>query len=154
MFPDKQAAVQIQVQVMPEAEGLELPDYQTPHAAGMDLYAAISEPVVLEPSARVLISTGLRIAVPVGYEAQIRPRSGLALRHGITVLNTPGTIDADYRGTVQVIVANLGQQQFVIERGNRIAQMVICPVVRADWERVDEVPRTARGEGGFGHTGE
>ncbi len=145
--------MQIQVQVTPEAEGLPLPAYQTTHAAGMDLRAAVSEPLVLRPGHRALVSTGLRIAIPPGYEAQIRPRSGLALRQGLTLLNSPGTIDADYRGVVEVIVANLGEEPIVINRGDRIAQMVICPVARAAWQPVDRLPDTERGAGGFGHTG-
>jgi dUTP pyrophosphatase len=149
--PDR--CLQVRVQVMPEADGLGLPEYQTLHAAGMDLRAAIPEPVTLAPGERTLLSVGLRIAVPVGYEAQIRPRSGLALRSGLAVLNSPGTIDADYRGTVQVILANLGAEPITINRGDRIAQLVVCPVQRVEWEPVAEVPPTDRGEGGFGHTG-
>lgn len=144
----------IQVQVMPEARGLPLPEYQTPHSAGMDLRAAISEPVTIEPGQRCLISTGLRIALPVGYEAQIRPRSGLAIDHGITVLNSPGTVDADYRGTIKVVLINLGSEPFTINYGERIAQLIIAPVSRAEWEPVAEVAQTARGPGGFGSTGQ
>ena len=146
--------VVIPVQVMPEAEGLPLPEYQTPHAAGMDLRAAISEPVTLQPGERLLISTGIRIALPAGYEAQVRPRSGLASKHGITLLNSPGTIDADYRGTVKVVLINLGAEPFTIERGERIAQLVLAPVTRAQWESVPKVDETARGPGGFGSTGQ
>ena len=146
-------SVVIPVQVMPEAEGLPLPDYQTPHSAGMDLRAAISEPVTLPPGQRRLISTGIRIALPPGYEAQVRPRSGLAIKDGITLLNAPGTIDADYRGTIQVILINLSAEPFAINRGDRIAQLVIAPVTRAQWQPVDEVDETARGPSGFGSTG-
>jgi len=146
-------AVVIPVQVMPEAEGLPLPDYQTSHSAGMDLRAAISEPVTLRPGQRRLISTGIRIALPAGYEAQVRPRSGLAIKDGITLLNAPGTIDADYRGTIQVVLINLGAEPFAINRGDRIAQLVIAPVTRARWQPVDEVEETARGPSGFGSTG-
>ena len=120
-------------------------------AAGMDLFAA--EDATLEPGETKLVSTGLRIAVPEGYEAQIRPRSGLALNHSITIPNAPGTIDADYRGVVKVILHNLGKSPFHIQRGDRIAQMVIAKVERAEWEEVNELPDTKRGEGGFGHTG-
>ncbi len=138
---------------MPEAEGLPLPDYQTPHSAGMDLRAAVSEPVTLQPGQRQLISAGIRIALPAGYEAQVRPRSGLAIKDGITLLNAPGTIDADYRGTIQVVLINLGAEPFAINRGDRIAQLVIAPVTRAEWQPVDEVDETARGPSGFGSTG-
>jgi dUTP pyrophosphatase len=121
----------------------------------MDLRAAVPEddPTVLAPGQRVLAPTGLTIALPAGYEAQVRPRSGLALKHGVTCLNTPGTIDADYRGEVKVILINLGQEPFIIRRGERIAQMVIAPVTQATWEKVDVLPETARGAGGFGSTG-
>ncbi|MCD6361747.1 MAG: dUTP diphosphatase [Armatimonadetes bacterium] len=141
------------ISIDPEGEGLELPAYATEGSAGMDLRAAIEDELVLEPGARALVPTGIRIAVPPGYEAQVRPRSGLALRHGITLPNAPGTIDADYRGPVAVIMANLGDEPFVIRRGDRIAQLVIAPVARAALEVVPELPRTGRGEGGFGHTG-
>lgn len=119
----------------------------------MDLRAALDEPLALAPGERALVPTGLRLALPPGYEAQVRPRSGLAIRHGITMLNTPGTIDSDYRGEVKVIVVNLGQESFVIQPGDRIAQLVVSPVVRAELVEVDELPDSARGEGGFGHTG-
>jgi dUTP pyrophosphatase len=119
----------------------------------MDLYAAIDDDVTLAPGERVLISTGIRIAVPEGYEAQVRPRSGLAVRHGLSMVNTPGTIDSDYRGVVRVLLINHGTESCTIRRAERIAQMVICPVVRAEWVETDELPQTARGEGGFGHTG-
>jgi len=149
----RQEALRIPVQVQPEGEGLELPSYATAGAAGMDLRAAIEGEVVLTPGERALVSCGVRIALPAGYEAQVRPRSGLALRHGITLLNAPGTIDSDYRGTVAVILANLGDEPFVIRRGERIAQLVIAPVARAELVEVEELPDSDRGEGGFGHTG-
>jgi dUTP pyrophosphatase len=135
------------------AAGLDLPAYETEHAAGMDLVAAVDEPVVLAPGARALVPTGLAIALPEGYEAQIRPRSGLAARNGLTVLNAPGTIDADYRGEIKVILANLGEDAFTVERGMRIAQMVVAPVTRIEWDEVDVLPESARGAGGFGSTG-
>ncbi len=134
---------------------LPLPDYQTPHAAGLDLLAAVGHdtPVVLQPGDRALVPTGLAIALAAGTEAQIRPRSGLALKHGVTVLNAPGTIDADYRGEIGVILVNLGEQSFVVRRGERIAQMVIAPVSRTEFETVETLDDTARGGGGFGSTG-
>ncbi len=145
--------VTIEVQRMPEAEGLPLPEYATAGSAGMDLFAAVDKDEVIEPGERKLITTGLKMAIPAGYEGQIRPRSGLALKHGITMLNSPGTIDSDYRGVVQVIVANLGAEPFVIHRGDRIAQLVIAPVAKAFLMETEELPETARNEGGFGHTG-
>lgn len=145
--------IQIQVQVLPHGEGLDLPAYATPHAAGMDLRAALGEPVSLKPMERALVPTGLSLAIPVGYEAQIRPRSGLALKHGLTCLNTPGTIDADYRGEVKVLLVNLGADTFVIQRGERIAQMVVAAHAVAALRRVDALTETQRGAGGFGHTG-
>lgn len=145
--------LKLPISLDPEGEGLDLPAYATEGSAGMDLRAAVQEDLTIAPGGRALVPTGMRIAVPPGYEAQVRPRSGLALRHGITLLNTPGTIDADYRGPVGVIMANLGAEPFVIRRGDRIAQLVITPVVRAALEVVPELPDTARGEGGFGHTG-
>jgi dUTP pyrophosphatase len=125
----------------------------TEHAAGMDLRAAVGEPVTLEPGRHALIPTGIRIAVPFGYEAQVRPRSGLAAKHGVTILNTPGTIDADYRGEVCVILVNHGRDSFVIARGDRIAQMVVAPVTRVQVQMTGKLDATARGDGGFGHTG-
>jgi dUTP pyrophosphatase len=147
--------VTIQVATLPHFEGLALPAYETEHAAGMDLRAAISEsePIILESGARCMTPTGLTIAIPPGYEAQIRPRSGLAYKHGVTCLNTPGTIDADYRGEVKVILINLGQTPFVIKRGERIAQMVVAPVTQATWEKTQVLSQTARGGAGFGSTG-
>ncbi len=143
----------VAVTTLPHAAGLDLPAYATEHAAGMDLCAAVSNDVVIEPGKRALIPTGLSIALPEGYEAQVRPRSGLALKNGITVLNSPGTIDADYRGEVQVILANLGDQAFTVLRGMRIAQMVVASHARVEWQAVSELPQTARGAGGFGSTG-
>ena len=137
----------------PDCADLPLPEYETTHAAGVDLRASVREPLTLAPGERALVPTGLRIALPEGYEAQIRPRSGLAIKHGISLLNSPGTIDADYRGEIRIIVANLGQDAFTIQRGDRIAQMVVAPVTRAEWRLVETLDETARGEGGFGHTG-
>ncbi len=149
------AAPQIAVKVLDHFIGLDLPRYETAGSAGMDLRAALSdaEPMTLETGARALIPTGLAIALPDGFEAQIRPRSGLALKHGITCLNAPGTIDADYRGEVQVLLINHGETPFVIRRGERVAQMVIAPVVQAQWSLATILPGTARGAGGFGSTG-
>ena len=139
--------------VDPSQSDLPLPAYATEHSAGMDVRAAVDEAVVLRPGASVLVPTGFSIALPDGYEAQIRPRSGLALRHGIGILNSPGTIDADYRGEVRIILTNFGTEDFRIQRGERIAQMVIAPYARARWEEVDALDETERGAGGFGHTG-
>jgi dUTP pyrophosphatase len=130
-----------------------LPEYSTVHSAGMDIRANLSEPIVLKPLERVLVPTGLFIELPVGYEAQIRPRSGLALKKGITVLNSPGTIDADYRGEVGIILVNLSREDFVIQHGERICQMVIARHEHIAWEEVEVLEETARGAGGFGHTG-
>lgn len=130
-----------------------LPTYATPQSAGMDLRANIEEPIVLKPFERRLIQTGLYIALPVGFEAQIRPRSGLALKHGITVLNSPGTIDADYRGELMVLLINLSQEEFVINPGERVAQMVIARHEQVDFELVEQLDDTERGAGGYGHTG-
>jgi len=131
----------------------ELPGYATSLSAGMDLRANIEEPVLLKPLERKLIPTGIFMELPAGYEAQIRPRSGLAIKKGITILNTPGTIDADYRGEVRVILVNLSADDFIVEDGERICQMVIASHVQADWEEVDVLNETERGAGGFGHTG-
>ena len=131
----------------------ELPEYSTEHAAGMDLRANLNEEVILEPFERMLIPTGLFIELPIGYEAQVRPRSGLALKKGITVLNSPGTIDADYRGEIMVILINLSTEKFVIQHGERIAQMIVASHESVNWERVEILEDTIRGEGGFGHTG-
>lgn len=138
---------------LPHAEGLPLPCYMSDDAAGMDLLAANNDPLVILPGTRVLIPTGLQMAVPSGFEAQVRPRSGLALKQGIAVLNSPGTIDADYRGEVKVILANFGQEPFVIMRGDRIAQLVVARLCRMIPSECGELPETYRGEGGFGHTG-
>lgn len=145
--------VEIAVTRLPHNTDLPLPAYETAQSAGMDLAAAIDAPVTLAPGARAMVPTGLAIALPAGYEAQVRPRSGLAAKNGVTVLNTPGTVDADYRGEVKVILINLGDDAFEIERGMRIAQMVIAPVTQASFAEVDTLPETARGMGGFGSTG-
>jgi dUTP pyrophosphatase len=145
----------VPVKTLPHFDGLELPHYATEQSAGMDLRAAVpaDEPLTLEPGARTLVPTGLQIALPTGYEAQVRPRSGLAVKHGITVLNSPGTIDADYRGEIKVILVNLGSEPFVIERGERVAQMVIARHAHVQWENRDALAETMRGSGGFGSTG-
>lgn len=145
--------VDVSVVQLPHGKGMDLPHYATEHAAGMDLMAAIEGTLVLEPGHRAIVPTGLSIALPVGYEAQVRPRSGLAAKNGVTVANAPGTIDADYRGEVGVILINLGQDAFVIERGMRIAQMVVAPVTTISWVSTDTLPETERGSGGFGSTG-
>lgn len=147
------STIEIFVKTHPHFEGLSLPDYQTAGSSGMDLLAACQESIVLAPGLRVLVPTGISVSIPAGIEAQIRPRSGLAIRHGITLLNTPGTIDSDYRGEIQVIMINLGQENFVVQRGMRIAQMVISQIVKATLVSVDNLDATMRGSGGFGHTG-
>lgn len=147
------SSVPVAILRLPEGEGLPLPAYMSEHAAGADLCAAISEELTLLPGARALVPTGFAIALPDGYEAQVRPRSGLALRHGVTCLNSPGTIDADYRGPVCVVLANLGSEPFVVRRGDRIAQLIVAPVSRAGFTAVEELPETARAAGGFGSTG-
>ncbi|MTI01167.1 dUTP diphosphatase [Roseibium sp. RKSG952] len=146
-------SVKLELKKLAHAADLPLPAYQSDLAAGLDLMAATDGPITLEPGKRALVQTGLAIALPAGYEAQVRPRSGLAAKHGVTVLNTPGTIDADYRGEVKVILINLGDAPFVVEHGMRIAQMVIAPVVQAGIVEVSELSDTARGAGGFGSTG-
>jgi len=148
-------SIEIPIRRLAHAEGLPLPAYETPGSAGMDLRAAVpeGEPMTLRPGARAMAPTGLCIAVPPGYEAQVRPRSGLAARQGVTCLNTPGTVDSDYRGEVKVILINLGEEDVVIRRGDRIAQMVICPVVQAGWTESETLDETQRGAGGFGSTG-
>ena len=143
--------IEIGLKRLPHGEGLPLPSYATEHAAGMDVVAA--ESLTLDPGRRHAVATGFAIAIPHGYEVQVRPRSGLALKHGITCLNTPGTIDSDYRGEVKVILANLGQGPFEIVRGERIAQLVPAPVLRARFDEVEDLDATARGAGGFGSTG-
>jgi len=145
--------MKVEFKKLPHAEDLPLPSYESEFAAGMDLRAAVQEPIELQPGKRKLIPTGLQMALPKGYEAQIRPRSGLAYRNGITMLNTPGTIDADYRGELKVLAVNLGTDPFVIRHGDRLAQMVIAPVIQADVREVDVLSETERGDGGFGSTG-
>ena len=143
--------VRVEVKRLPHGEGLDLPHYATDGAAGMDIVAA--EDVTLAAGARHAVATGLAVAIPQGYEIQVRPRSGLAIKHGITVPNTPGTIDSDYRGELKVILINHGTEDFPIARGDRVAQLVLAPVIQAAWAEVDELDATTRGEGGFGSTG-
>jgi len=148
------ASLTVHIVREPEALDLPLPQYATAGSAGMDLCAAIDGEIIIEAGGRALISTGIRMALPDGFEAQVRPRSGLAVRHGITVLNSPGTIDADYRGVIQVPLINLGQEPVTVRRGDRIAQMIVAPVVKVAWiEAVAPLPATTRSDGGFGHTG-
>lgn len=144
-------SIKVEVKRLPHGAGLPLPAYATDGAAGMDVVSA--EEVTIAPGARHAVATGLALAIPQGYEIQVRPRSGLALKHGITVPNTPGTIDSDYRGELKVILINLGHEPFAIARGDRVAQLVLAPVVQAAWDEVAELDATARGEGGFGSTG-
>lgn len=152
--PEEDAApVEIAVRRLPGAEDLPLPAYQTEDAAGMDLHAAVVRPREIDSGGIALVPTGIAMALPRGYEAQLRPRSGLALNHGISLPNAPATIDADYRGEIRVIVINHGPKPFTVTRGLRIAQMVVQPVVRATWREIDELPPSDRGGGGFGHTG-
>jgi dUTP diphosphatase len=154
--PDGEAGpVQVSIQRLAHGASLPLPGYETAHSAGMDLTAAIEDGAAIElkPGERALIPTGFAIALPEGYEAQVRPRSGLAYKNGVTVLNTPGTIDADYRGEVKVILANFGSETFRVTRGMRIAQMVVAPVTRVAWQMTESLTETARGAGGFGSTG-
>ena len=145
--------VPVAVTVLRNGAGIPLPRYASVGAAGMDLVAALETPLTLEPGERAAVPTGIALALPEGYEAQVRPRSGLALKHGLTVLNSPGTIDADYRGEVKVILINLGPEDFTIRRGDRIAQLLISPVSQAAWDEVETLDDTARGTGGFGSTG-
>ena len=147
--------VKVEIRQLPHGEGLALPAYQSAHAAGLDLLAAVPEdvPLILAPGTHALVPTGLTIALPPGYEAQVRPRSGLAAKHGVTVLNSPGTIDADYRGEIGVLLINHGAKPFPIQRGERIAQMVVASVVRAELVVAASLSATERGEGGFGSTG-
>jgi dUTP pyrophosphatase len=149
------ASIRIDVRRLPHAEGLALPAYQSAHAAGLDLLAAVPEdtPLVLLPGKHAMVPTGLTIALPEGYEAQVRPRSGLAAKHGVTVLNAPGTVDADYRGEINVLLINHGAEPFAIRRGERIAQMVIASITRAEFVAADQLSSTERGSGGFGSTG-
>lgn len=143
----------IRVRLLREGSADVLPAYQTEGASGMDLRADIEGEVVIPPMGRALVPTGISVALPAGVEAQVRPRSGLAIRHGVTCLNSPGTVDADYRGEIRVILLNLGSEPFLVRRGDRVAQLVFSPVLRASWEVVTELDPTRRGEGGFGHTG-
>lgn len=145
--------VNISVSRLPHNRDLPLPSYETPQSAGMDLRAAVASTVEIPPGGRALVPTGLKIALPEGFEAQIRPRSGLALKKGITLPNSPGTIDADYRGELGIILLNTSEEAFVIERGDRIAQMIVAPVIQARWNEMESLDETARGEGGFGSTG-
>jgi dUTP pyrophosphatase len=149
------ASIAIALQWLPHGAGLPVPKVQTALSAGADLCAAVETdaPITLRPGARALVPCGFAMALPAGYEAQVRPRSGLAAKHGVTVLNSPGTIDADYRGEVKVILVNLGQEDFVVTRGERVAQMVVAPVVQPDFAVVEMLDETARGSGGFGSTG-
>lgn len=153
MTAQMDTCVRVALKRLPESEDLPLPSYMSDLAAGADLYAAVREDLTLAPGARALVPTGIAIALPAGYEAQIRPRSGLALKSGITCLNTPGTIDADYRGHVQVLLINLGNEPAVIKRGDRIAQIIVSPVRRAEFTVVEELPDSLRGVNGFGSTG-
>jgi dUTP pyrophosphatase len=147
------SALTVAIKVLPHGEGLPLPAYASAGAAGIDLAAAVDRALELRPGARALVPTGIVLALPEGYEGQVRPRSGLAVKHGLTVLNSPGTIDCDFRGEVQVILANLGTDPVTIRRGERIAQLVVAPVTRVGIERVADLPETTRGAGGFGSTG-
>ena len=147
------AELEVFIRREPDARDLPLPAYATAGAAGMDLCAALTEDAVLKPGARLLVDTGVRIALPPGYEAQVRPRSGLAARHGVTVLNSPGTVDSDYRGVIKVPLINLGQEEFRLRRGDRIAQMIVAPVTRVRWSEAESLAETERQDGGFGHTG-
>ena len=143
----------VQIRRLPSSEGLPLPAYMTAHAAGMDLHAAVDGEVTIGPGEIVLVPTGFEVAIPEGFEGQVRPRSGLAMKHGITLPNTPGTIDADYRGEIRVPLINLGREAFVLTRGMRIAQLLIAPVIQIAWDEVSDLPETSRARGGFGHSG-
>jgi dUTP pyrophosphatase len=145
--------LRVQIRRLTSSTGLPLPAYQTAGAAGMDLHAAVDADVVLHPGEIMLIPTGLEIAVPAGHEAQVRPRSGLAVKHGISLPNTPATIDSDYRGEIRVPLINLGREPFTVTRGMRIAQMIVAPVSRVTWDEVPDLAETARAKGGFGHSG-
>lgn len=148
-----QTPIPVALMRLPGTDDLPLPEYQTDGAAGMDLRAAVTQPVTLAPGERAAIPTGIAIGLPQGFEAQVRPRSGLARHHGVTVANAPGTIDSDYTGPLLVLLINLGQEAFTVTRGERIAQLVVAPVSRAVWNLVESLDETARGSGGFGHTG-
>ena len=143
----------VPIRKLPGNDNVPLPTYQTADSVGMDLHAAVAEPATILPGKIVTVPCGFAMAVPSGHEAQVRPRSGLAAKHGVTVMNTPGTIDPDYRGEVKVILVNHGAEPFKVTRGMRIAQMLVLPVPRVEWREVNELPTTERGEGGFGHTG-
>lgn len=145
--------VNVGIRRFPHADNLPLPEYMTPSSAGMDLIAAIDDPICLAPGKFKKVPTGIAIALPEGFEAQIRPRSGLAAKYGVTLVNSPGTIDADYRGEIAVILMNLGENIFEVKRGDRIAQMIVAPVARVEWTLCTNLETTERGEGGFGHTG-
>jgi dUTP pyrophosphatase len=151
-FLEKMEKVKVCIQKLPGNEDIPLPQYMTAQAAGMDIFAAVVQEEIILPGERKKIATGISIALPEGYEAQIRPRSGLALNHGITLLNAPGTIDADYRGEIGLIVINHGEEPFVVKRGMRMAQMVVQSVLQVEWIETSELKNTTRGEGGFGHT--
>lgn len=153
MMPCMNTLIPLQFKRLPHGKGIDLPKYQSAHAAGMDLHAAVETEAAIAPGEIKLIPCGFAMALPVGYEAQIRPRSGVAVKHGVSMPNTPGTIDADYRGEVMVPLINHGRETFLVTRNMRIAQMVIAPVVQAAWFEADELPATPRGAGGFGHTG-
>lgn len=145
--------LRVLIKRLPHGRGLALPAYETPLAAGLDLPAALDEPLSVAPRQIVMVPTGLALAIPPGFEGQVRPRSGLAIKKGLTVVNAPGTIDADYRGEVKVGLINLGSEPVLIQRGDRVAQLIIAPVVQAELEEVDQLPDTSRGAGGFGSTG-
>jgi len=145
--------LKVEVKILPHGQGIPLPKYMSAHAAGMDLYAAVDKELIIAADSWKLVPTGIAIAIPEGFEAQVRPRSGLALKQGVSVLNTPGTVDADYRGEVGVILMNHSKENLVVKRGDRIAQMIINKIERIEFEEVEELPSTDRGEGGFGHTG-
>ena len=147
------SAINLRIQLLPHAMGLDLPEYQTPGSSGIDLRAAVEEPIIIGNGERVMIPTGLKMEIPAGYEGQVRTRSGLAVTRGLVVLNSPGTLDADYRGEVKVILMNLGSEPLTINRGERVAQLVIAPVARVIISEVEDVDETIRGPGGFGSTG-
>jgi len=147
------SAINLRIQLLPHAMGLDLPEYQTPGSSGIDLRAAVEEPIIIGSGERVMIPTGLKMEIPAGYEGQVRTRSGLAATRGLVVLNSPGTLDADYRGEVKVILMNLGSEPLTINRGERVAQLVIAPVARVVISEVEDVDETIRGSGGFGSTG-
>lgn len=149
----RDTVLHVSVTRLPGADDLPLPSRATPGSVGVDLHAALEEELILEPGGRALVPTGLALAVPAGYEAQVRPRSGLAWRHGIVLPNAPGTIDSDYRGEVKVIVLNAGREPFRIQRGDRVAQLVVTPVCRVEWQEVERLPSSERGAGGFGSSG-